>query len=76
MGFSVNANIILSNPVNRKLKPMTVTSLVDTGALHLCIPQHVAIQLELAELEKREVTLADGSKGVENYPPFEGHRTR
>ncbi|CAN5224384.1 hypothetical protein BH10PSE19_BH10PSE19_15850 [soil metagenome] len=59
--------ISLSNPVNRKLKAITVISLVDTGALHLCIPQHVAIQLELAELEKREVTLADGSKKLYPY---------
>jgi len=63
----VNAEIILSNPVNRQLKAMTVTALVDSGALHLCIPQHVAIQLELKELEKREVTLADGSKRLYSY---------
>jgi clan AA aspartic protease len=63
----VNADIILANPVNRQLKSMTVTALVDSSALHLCIPKHVAIQLELKELEKREVTLADGSKQLYPY---------
>jgi len=63
----VNAEIVLSNPVNRQLKPINVVALVDSGALHLCIPEHVAIQLELKELEKREVTLADGNKHLYPY---------
>lgn len=46
---------------------MEVEALVDTGALHLCLPEHVAIQLQLEELEKREVTLADGSKQIVPY---------
>ncbi len=41
--------------------------MVDTGALHLGVPEHVAIQLELTELEKREVTVADGSKKLCSY---------
>ena len=32
------------------------------GAVHLCIPEHLAIQLNLAELERREVVLADGHR--------------
>ncbi len=63
----VNANLTLINPVKRDLKPMEITALVDTGALHLCIPPHVALQLELNELEKREVTLADGEKRLVPY---------
>ncbi|HTF02722.1 MAG TPA: clan AA aspartic protease, partial [Bacteroidia bacterium] len=35
--------------------------------LHLCIPQHVALQLQLNELEKREVTIADGSRQLCSY---------
>jgi len=35
---------------------------VDTGALHLCIPEHVAVQLELDALEKREIVVSGGSK--------------
>jgi clan AA aspartic protease len=40
---------------------------VDTGALLLCIPEHVAVQLGLAELEKREVTTTDGTMHLAPY---------
>ena len=63
----VYTNIILSNPVNTLLKPIEANSLVDTGAVHLCIPEHIALQLQLKELEKREVTVADGSKKLCPY---------
>ena len=56
------ANLELSNPKDHKLKPVGVRSLAETGALHLCIPQHVAVQLKLEELEKREVVVSDGRK--------------
>ncbi len=55
------AKIQLSNPRNAELRPIEVSSLVDTGALMLCIPESVAIQLNLEELDKRPVTIADGS---------------
>lgn len=61
------ADLTLSNPTNMNISPMQVRALVDTGALHLCIPQHVAIQLDLRELESREVTLADGGRRVVPY---------
>ena len=63
----VFSNITLSNPVINKIKPLEVKSLVDTGATYLCIPQHIANQLELKELQKREVTLADGSSHLVPY---------
>jgi len=63
----MTAEIQLSNPINREIKPIIVKSLVDTGALHLCIPEHIAIQLELDELYKREVTIADGKKYLSSY---------
>jgi len=44
-----------------------VAALADTGALHLCIPEHVALQLKLEEIEKKEVTLADGSRRLIPY---------
>jgi clan AA aspartic protease len=34
--------------------------MADTGAICLCIPEHIAIQLKLETLEMREVTTADG----------------
>ncbi|MDB5282773.1 MAG: clan aspartic protease, family [Bacteroidota bacterium] len=43
------------------MKPIEVNALVDTGALMLCISQSTAIQLELEELDKRPVVIADGS---------------
>ncbi len=54
------ANITLSNPVDESLKPIIVKALVDTGALYLCLPEHVVRQLGLKQYEVREVTLADG----------------
>jgi clan AA aspartic protease len=49
------------------LAALDCPALADTGALHLCMPEHVAIQLQLQEIEKREVTLADGSKRLIPY---------
>jgi clan AA aspartic protease len=63
----VRANVTLSNPTRRDLQAMVVPALADTGAVHLCIPEHVALQLAVTELEKREVTLADGSKRLIPY---------
>ncbi len=51
-----------ANPTNRDLSPVTAVALVDTGAVHLCLPEHLAIQLDLKELEQREVTLANGHR--------------
>lgn len=59
--------LILANPTRRDLDVIEVQALADTGAMHLCIPEHVAIQLELTEHEQREVTLADGSKKLMPY---------
>lgn len=66
MGIS-RTSLQLRNPTRPGLAPILVDALVDTGALHLCIPQHVAIQLELEELEKRELTFADGRKRTAPY---------
>lgn len=63
----VYADIELANPSDDGLEPLTVTALVDTGALWLIIPQHVAIQLKIKTLEEREVTLADGAKRLVPY---------
>jgi clan AA aspartic protease len=62
----VHTNIILKNP-REKGKEYKAKALVDTGALHLCIPSHVAIQLGLDELQKREVTTADGTQKLCPY---------
>jgi clan AA aspartic protease len=58
----VSAEIRLENPREPALQPVKVQALVDSGAVHLCIPEHVRIQLKLDEIDKKEVTLADGGK--------------
>ena len=58
----VYAEIELSNPRQDALSPVIVNALADTGALTLCIPEHVAIQLELQQESLREVTVADGRR--------------
>lgn len=63
----IYSDIELRNPVQTQLQPMTVRTLVDTGALHLCLPKHLALQLGLSELEKREVTFANGDKSLVPY---------
>jgi len=63
----VYADIQLSNPVQPQLNSIDTPALVDSGALHLCIPKHLALQLKLTTLEEREVTLADGSRQLIPY---------
>jgi clan AA aspartic protease len=63
----IYAKIELSNPRNGNIASIIVESLVDTGALHLCVPEHIAIQLDLQELYKREVTTADAKKHLVPY---------
>ena len=46
---------------------MDVSALVGTGAMTICIPEHVAVQLQLPEIEKREVTTADERSHVVPY---------
>jgi clan AA aspartic protease len=59
--------LYLSNPRKPDLAGITVDALADTGALHLCLPSHIAIQLQLETVEQKEVTLADGRKSLVPY---------
>ena len=61
------ADIELANARDDALLPMTVNALVDSGALHLRIPQRVATQLALPVLDRREVTIADGNAQTVDY---------
>ena len=63
----IYASLSLSNPAKENLLPIAANALVDTGALFLCVPEHIAVQLQLKEYEKREVTIADGSKKLVPY---------
>ena len=63
----ITAPFVLSNPRDATLLPIHVDALVDTGAMTLCLPAAVAEALQLEELERREVTLADGGRHLVPY---------
>jgi len=58
----IRASVSLLNPTEPGLHGLEVSALADSGAVHLCIPEHLALQLQLRELERREVVLADGHR--------------
>jgi clan AA aspartic protease len=73
MGLA-RAKLMLKNPRKPDLQPLEVEALADSGAAHLCIPAHVQIQLGLEEVQRKEVTLADGGKQLVPYVgPLEVH---
>lgn len=63
----IHSKVTLKNPRDPKIKPVEIIALVDSGALHLCIPSHLQLQLKLTEIDKKEVALADGSKKMVPY---------
>ena len=70
----VNAKIILKNPAKADIAPIEVDALADSDAVHLCIPDHIRIQLQLDEIDKKEVILADGTRKIVPYVgPIEIH---
>jgi len=66
MGLSLPM-IELRNPRYPELTPLQVQALADTGSVHLCVPEHIALQLRLVEYDRKEVTIADGSKRIVPY---------
>jgi clan AA aspartic protease len=70
----VNGTVTLRNPRMPELAPLDVEALADSGAVHLCIPEHIRRQLELEAIDNKEVTLADGSQRLVPYVgPVELH---
>lgn len=63
----VNGNLVLRNPRLPDLEGVNVEALVDSGSTHLCIPEHIQVQLQLEPIDSKEVTLADGSKKLVPY---------
>lgn len=59
--------ITLRNPRFPDLEPVEVEALADTGAVHTCIPEHVAVQRRLEAVDQKEITIADGSRRVAQY---------
>ena len=70
----VDAKVTLKNPRQPNLAPIEVDALADSGSVHLCIPEHIRIQLQLDESDKKEVILADGRRRLVPYVgPLELH---
>ena len=65
MGY-IYADLTLTNPSRPDLKPVDVHALCESGAIQMCLPEHVANQLALGFTENREVSTADGK--VHNVP--------
>ena len=63
----VNSKLLLKNPRKPDLESVEVDALADTGAVHLCITEHIQIQLQLEEIDKKDVTLADGNEKLVPY---------
>ena len=66
MGLTT-AKIQLRNPRRPELEAVEIDALADTGAIQMCIPPHIQLQLQLDEAEAKEVTLADGSRSLVPY---------
>ena len=65
------AEIQLSNPRNRTLRPLTVKALADTGALHLRIPEHIAIQ-SIAQCQAGNLGFGLATWGYSNRRQWRG----
>jgi clan AA aspartic protease len=66
MGLII-VQLTLANPRHPEIEPVKAEALVDTGAVHLVIPEHVRLQLKLEEQAQKEVTLADGTRRLIPY---------
>ena len=60
-------HIRLANFGRDDLEEIDANALVDSGAAELCIPQHIANQLRLKQLEEREVRIANGERVLVPY---------
>lgn len=63
----VNGKVILKNLRLPELESVEVEALADSGAVHLCIPEPIRIQLKLEAIDSKEVTLADGGRKLVPY---------
>jgi clan AA aspartic protease len=63
----INVQLSLTNPRRPEIQPVTADALVDTFSVFLVIPEHIRLQLQLDEQDKKEVTLADGSRRLIPY---------
>lgn len=71
MGLSYRM-LTLKNPKDPSVEPVETAALADTGSVFLIIPEHIRLQLSLELHDRKEITLADGSRKMPPYVgPFE-----
>ncbi len=63
----IYADLRLSNMARPELEEIAANAIVDTGAIDLVVPEHIAIQLQLTDLKPRELHLADGTRKMVRY---------
>ncbi len=63
----VYTDITLDNVHRPELEPLQVRALVDSGAMHLCLPRTLVLQLDLQVHDRRTITYADGRSEVVDY---------
>ena len=63
----IHADLKLGNVRRDDLAPINVRAMADTGAFLTCVPESVAVQLDLEESEKRSITVADGSTRMVSF---------
>jgi clan AA aspartic protease len=63
----VYTEIEVGNARRDDLQPMEIRALVDSGAMHLCLPRGIVLQLDLKVLDQRTITYADGRSEVVDY---------
>lgn len=63
----VHQKIRIANAARDDLEEIDARALVDTGAIDLCLPKLVVLQLNLKTIEQRMVTYADGRKELVDY---------
>ena len=67
----INADIELANPRKPDLQPLAVQALVHTGVMTICIPEHVAVQLQLEQIETpRSLRRMNGRTWCRMSAPF------
>ena len=65
----VMTTITLSNPRKPEIEPLELPALADSGAVHLCIPEHVRARLGLEEIDRKQATFADDTR---RFVPYVG----
>lgn len=63
----IHTDIVLENVQRDDLQPVEARALVDSGALHLCLPQSIVLQLDLSVHDQRTITYADGRTELVDY---------